>query len=56
MDLYAERGPVEHFIIQELQKLGWKYVNSEEIKRKWGNIHVLQNRVCKGIMIVGEEG
>jgi type I restriction enzyme R subunit len=30
--LYTEKGTVENFIIQELQKLGWKYVSPEEIK------------------------
>ncbi|MEM2111899.1 MAG: HsdR family type I site-specific deoxyribonuclease, partial [Candidatus Bathyarchaeia archaeon] len=32
--LYTEKGTVEDFIIQELQKLGWKYVNPEEMKLK----------------------
>jgi type I restriction enzyme R subunit len=31
--LYTEKGSVEDFIIQELQKLGWKYMKSEEMKR-----------------------
>jgi type I restriction enzyme R subunit len=30
--LYTEKGTVEDFIIQELQKLGWKYVKPEEMK------------------------
>jgi type I restriction enzyme R subunit len=30
--LYTERGTVEDFIIQELQKLGWKYVDPEEMR------------------------
>jgi type I restriction enzyme R subunit len=30
--LYTEKGTVEDFIIQELQRLGWKYVKPEEIK------------------------
>lgn len=30
--LYTEKGTVENFIIQELQKLGWKYVKPEEMK------------------------
>jgi type I restriction enzyme R subunit len=30
---YTEKGTVEDFIIQELQKLGWKYVKPEEMKR-----------------------
>jgi type I restriction enzyme R subunit len=29
---YTEKGTVEDFIIQELQKLGWKYVKPEEMK------------------------
>jgi type I restriction enzyme R subunit len=32
MTLYTERGTVEDFIIQELQKLGWKYVKPEEMR------------------------
>jgi type I restriction enzyme R subunit len=32
--LYTEKGTVEDFIIQELQKLGWKYVEPEEMKLK----------------------
>jgi len=32
MTLYTEKGTVEDFIIQELQKLGWKYVDPEEMK------------------------
>jgi len=32
--LYTEKGTVEDFIIQELQKLGWKYVSPEEMKLK----------------------
>jgi len=32
--LYTEKGTVEDFIIQELQMLGWKYVNPEEMKLK----------------------
>lgn len=32
--LYIEKGTVEDFIIQELQKLGWKYVNPDEMKLK----------------------
>jgi type I restriction enzyme R subunit len=32
MALYTEKGTVEDFIIQELQKLGWKYVKPEEMK------------------------
>jgi len=31
---YTEKGTVEDFIIQELQKLGWKYVKPEEIRLK----------------------
>jgi len=34
MTLYTEKGTVEDFIIKELQKLGWKYVNPEEMKLK----------------------
>ncbi|MEM5868849.1 MAG: HsdR family type I site-specific deoxyribonuclease, partial [Candidatus Aenigmatarchaeota archaeon] len=30
--LYTEKGTVEDFIIQELQKLGWKYIKPEEMK------------------------
>jgi len=30
--LYTEKGTAENFIIQELQKLGWKYVKPEEMK------------------------
>jgi type I restriction enzyme R subunit len=30
--LYTEKGTVEDFIVQELQKLGWKYVKPEEMK------------------------
>jgi type I restriction enzyme R subunit len=32
MMLYTEKGTVEDFIIQELQRLGWKYVKPEEMK------------------------
>lgn len=32
--LYTEKGTVEDFIIQELQNLGWKYVEPEEMKLK----------------------
>jgi type I restriction enzyme R subunit len=32
--LYTEKGTVEDFIIQELQKLGWKYLTPEEMKLK----------------------
>jgi type I restriction enzyme R subunit len=32
--LYTEKGTVENFIIQELKKLGWKYVSPEEMKLK----------------------
>ena len=32
--VYTEKGTVEDFIIQELQKLGWKYVNPEGMKLK----------------------
>ena len=31
---YTEKGTVEDFIIQELQTLGWKYVDPEEMKTK----------------------
>jgi len=31
---YTEKGTVEDFIIQELQKLGWKYVKPEEMKSR----------------------
>ena len=31
---YTEKGTVEDFIIQELQKLGWKYIKPEEMKQK----------------------
>jgi len=34
MIFYTEKGTVEDFIIQELQKLGWKYVNPEDMKLK----------------------
>jgi type I restriction enzyme R subunit len=30
--LYTEKGTAENFIIQELQKLGWKYAKPEEMK------------------------
>jgi len=30
--LYTEKGTVEDFIIQELQKLGWRYVKPKEMK------------------------
>ncbi len=30
---YTEKGTVEDFTIQELQKLGWRYVSPEEIKQ-----------------------
>jgi len=32
--VYTEKGTVDAFIIQELQKLGWKYIESEEIKKR----------------------
>ncbi|MEM3490072.1 MAG: HsdR family type I site-specific deoxyribonuclease, partial [Nitrososphaerota archaeon] len=32
--LYTEKGTVEDFIIQELQRLGWKYVTPEEMRLK----------------------
>ncbi len=31
---YTEKGTVEDFIIQELQKLGWKYIKPEEMKQR----------------------
>ncbi|MBA7602971.1 hypothetical protein ES703_10068 [subsurface metagenome] len=31
---YTEKGTVEDFIIQELQKLGWKYVKPEEMSQR----------------------
>jgi len=31
---YTEKGTVEDFIIQELQKLGWEYIKPEEMKSK----------------------
>lgn len=31
---YTEKDTVEYFILQELQKLGWKYVDPREIGRK----------------------
>ncbi|HDN97985.1 MAG TPA: HsdR family type I site-specific deoxyribonuclease [bacterium] len=31
---YTEAGTVENFIIQELQKLGWKYITPEEMNAK----------------------
>ncbi|MCP8308591.1 MAG: HsdR family type I site-specific deoxyribonuclease [archaeon] len=31
---YTEKGTVEDFIIQELQRLGWKYIKPEEMKLK----------------------
>lgn len=32
--LYTERGTVENFILQELQKLGWKYVPPSKMRLK----------------------
>jgi len=32
--IYTEKGTVEDFILQELQKLEWKYVNPNEMKEK----------------------
>lgn len=32
--LYTEKGTVEYFIIQELQKLGWKYIDPKELNQK----------------------
>lgn len=29
--IYTEKGTVEHFIIQELQKLGWRYIEPKEM-------------------------
>lgn len=34
--VYTEKGTVEDFILQELQKLGWKYVKPEEMKLRRG--------------------
>jgi type I restriction enzyme R subunit len=31
---YTEKGTVEDFILQELQKLGWKYVKPEEMNQR----------------------
>jgi type I restriction enzyme R subunit len=31
---YTEKGTVEDFIIQELQKLGWKYINPKDMNQK----------------------
>jgi len=31
---YSEKGTVEDFIIQELQKLGWKFLNQKEMEAK----------------------
>lgn len=32
MNLYTEKGTIEDFIIQELQKLGWRYINPKEMR------------------------
>jgi len=32
--VYTEKGTVEAFVIQELQKLGWNYIESEEMKKR----------------------
>jgi type I restriction enzyme R subunit len=34
--VYTEKGTVEDFIIQELQKLGWRYIKPEEMKLRRG--------------------
>lgn len=34
--IYTEKGTVEDFILQELQKLGWTYVKPEEMKVRRG--------------------
>lgn len=34
MALYTEKGTVEDFIIQELEKLGWKYVKPKEMNQR----------------------
>ncbi|MEM3447899.1 MAG: HsdR family type I site-specific deoxyribonuclease [Nitrososphaerota archaeon] len=34
MSLFSEKSLVEDYIIQELQKLGWSYVSSEQMKTK----------------------
>ncbi|MEM3402627.1 MAG: HsdR family type I site-specific deoxyribonuclease, partial [Candidatus Hadarchaeales archaeon] len=37
--LYTEKGTVEDFIIQELdKKLGWNYVNPDDMKRRRGGV------------------
>jgi type I site-specific restriction-modification system R (restriction) subunit len=32
--IYTEKGTVEDFILQELQKLGWKYVEPEQMNQR----------------------
>ena len=54
MMLYTEKDTSEDFFIQELQKPGWKHVNSENIRRKWETVRVLQNKIGKDIIIAGE--
>ena len=34
--VYTERGTIENFVIQELQKLGWKYVDPKEMGKRRG--------------------
>jgi type I restriction enzyme R subunit len=34
MPTFSEKGTVEDFILQELQKLGWKYVKPEEMNQR----------------------
>ena len=34
--MYSESGTVEKFIVEELQKLGWKYVDSKEMSERRG--------------------
>jgi type I site-specific restriction-modification system R (restriction) subunit len=31
---YSEKGTVEDFIIEELKKLGWKYLTQKEVETK----------------------
>jgi hypothetical protein len=54
MVFHMEKTSIKAFIIQVLQKLEWKHISSKDVNRKWKATHVLQNKMSKGITLVGE--
>jgi len=54
MAFHMEKTSIKAFIIQGLQKLEWEHISSKDVNRKWKVTHVLQNKMSKGITLVGE--